>query len=342
MKILIIDENSTNLKILSLLLSKHNYDIKTVSSVESALDIVPSSIDLVLFDNKTDNFKSCKKLKNNDLYRKIPLIIFSGQPETDKIVEAFSCGADDYIPVPFKPNDILSHVEIQLKLSDLKEKNDREEINKILNLRMESIFASAKLSQSKDDDTQNHLERVKRYSVILAHELTKPIYKQNITPEFIKDLELAAPLHDIGKIWLPDNIINNKGKLTNSEYEQMKQHTIIGYNMLKNISDNIGKSSFLEMTMNIVRYHHERYDGLGYPDNIAGSAIPLEARIFAVADVYDALRTKKPYHEPISHEKSFEVIKGGRELEFDYLIVKALKKVHNEFDDVWKKYSDLT
>lgn len=340
MKILIIDENATNLKILSLLLSKHNYEIKTVSSVESALDIVPSGIDLVLFDNKTGNFKSCKKLKNNDLYKKIPLIIFSGQPETDKIVEAFSCGADDYILIPFKPNDILSHVEIQLKLSDLKEKNNRDEINKILNLRMEKIFSSATLNQSKDDDTQNHLERVKRYSVILANELTKPIYKQNITPEFIKDLELAAPLHDIGKIWLPDNIIHNKGKLTTSEYEQMKQHTIIGYNMLKNISDNVGKSSFLEMTMNIVRYHHERYDGLGYPDNIAGSAIPLEARILAVADVYDALRTKKPYHEPISHEKSFEVIKGGRELEFDYLIVKALKKVHNEFDEVWNKFSD--
>ena len=106
MKILIIDENPTNLKILSLLLSKHNYDTKTVSSVESALDIIPTGIDLVLLDNKIGDYKACRKLKSNELYKKIPLIIFSGQAETDKIVEAFSCGADDYIPIPFKPNDI--------------------------------------------------------------------------------------------------------------------------------------------------------------------------------------------------------------------------------------------
>ena len=143
----------------------------------------------------------------------------------------------------------------------------------------------------------------------------------------------ACLYHDIGKISIPDRILNKPERLSDEEYKIMKTHVTRGAEILKDFT-------VVEHVVDGALYHHERYDGLGYPDNIAGSAIPLEARILAVADVYDALRTKKPYHEPISHEKSFEVIKGGRELEFDYLIVKALKKVHNEFDEVWNKFSD--
>ena len=241
---------------------------------------------------------------------------------------------------PFKLEEVRERIAKQIKLRDLQNSANKSEVERITNEQMETIFSLAKLAQSKDDDTGHHLERVKRYCKILAVELTKPIYKQEITRQFIKDLELAAPLHDVGKVGIADEIVLKPDKLTEAEFEQMKQHTIIGYNMLKDVQNQFGDSKFIKMAMNIARYHHERYDGTGYPDGLSKTDIPLEARILAVADVYDALRTQKPYHDSISHEKAFEVIKGGRELQFDYMMVKALKKVHHEFEKVWDELGD--
>ena len=343
MKILIVDSNSTNLKILSMLLSKDGYEIKTASSYENAVDKMSKSIDLVLIETDlsgTSGYETCKTIKSVEDYKNIPIILISGNSKTDEIVKAFAAGANDYITAPFKPDDVRARVATQLKLKNLNEKENSSEVKKITNAQLETIFSLAKSAQSKDDDSGKHIERVKQYCKILAKELTKPVYKQSITPEFIKDIELAAPLHDIGKVGIADEIVLKPDKLSESEFEQMKEHTIIGYNMLRDVYDQFNGNSFIKVAMNIAKYHHERYDGLGYPDGLKKEEIPLEARILAVADVYDALRTQKSYHDSLSHEKSFEVIKGGRELQFDYLIVKALKKVHHEFDRVWNEFQD--
>lgn len=338
MKILVVDDNTTNLKILSMLLSKDGYDVKTANSKDSAIDKLANSIDLVIVDTTdASGYETCKAIKSIDDYKNIPVILISRESRTDDIVKAFAAGANDYISAPFKPEDVRNHVKAQLQLKNIE---DNSEIHKITDSQIEHIFSLAKSAQSKDDDSGKHLERVKKYCVILAKELTKPIYKQNITSEFIKNIELAAPLHDIGKVGISDEIVLKPDKLTDEEFEQMKQHTVIGYNMLKDVYDQFDGNSFIKMAMNIARYHHERYDGLGYPDGLKKQDIPLEARIMAVADVYDALRCQKPYHDSLSHEKSFEVIKGGRELQFDYLIVKALKKVHRDFETIWDELSD--
>lgn len=338
MKILIVDNNATNLKILSMLLSKDGYEIKTVNSYDGVFDKMSNNIDLVVIDTTdSSGYEACKSIKNVDEYKQIPVILIYRDSKTDDIVKAFAAGANDYITAPFKPEDVRNHVKTQLELKNLQ---DNSQVQKITDTQLEQIFSLAKSAQSKDDDSGKHLERVKKYCVILAKELTKPIYKQTITPEFIKNIELAAPLHDIGKVGIPDEIVLKPDKLTDAEYEQMKQHTIIGYNMLKDVYDQFDGNGFIKMAMNIARYHHERYDGLGYPDRLKKTDIPLEARIMAVADVYDALRCQKPYHDSLSHEKSFEVIKGGRELQFDYLIVKALKKVHREFEKIWDEMPD--
>lgn len=343
MKVLIVDENATNLKILSMLLAKDNYDVKTANSSDSALAKMSKSFDLVILDtNLSDRngFDTCKKIKENPEFRSIPIILISRESRTDDIVKAFASGANDLMTTPFRPEDVRERIAKQIKLRDLQNSADKSEVERITNEQMETIFSLAKLAQSKDDDTGHHLERVKRYCKILAVELTKPIYKQEITRQFIKDLELAAPLHDVGKVGIADEIVLKPDKLTEAEFEQMKQHTIIGYNMLKDVQNQFGDSKFIKMAMNIARYHHERYDGTGYPNGLSKTDIPLEARILAVADVYDALRTQKPYHDSISHEKAFEVIKGGRELQFDYMMVKALKKVHHEFEKVWDELGD--
>jgi len=338
MKILVVDNNATNLKILSMILSKDGYETKTADSLESAIDKMSDTIDLVVIDTTDESgYDTCKAIKSIDSYKNIPVILISRDSKTDDIVKAFAAGANDYISAPFKPDDVRNHVKTQLHLKNMQ---DNSQAQKITDSQIEHIFSLAKSAQSKDDDSGKHLERVKKYCVILAKELTKPIYKQNITKEFIKNIELASPLHDIGKVGIPDEIVLKPDKLTDKEFEQMKQHTVIGYNMLKDVYEQFDGNEFIKMAMNIARYHHERYDGLGYPDGLKKQEIPLEARILAVADVYDALRCQKPYHDSLSHEKSFEVIKGGRELQFDYLIVKALKKVHREFEKIWDELPD--
>lgn len=340
MKILIVDNNATNLKILSMLLTKDGYDIKTATSVDNAIDKISTNTDLIIIDtNLSDTeggYEACKKIKSIPEYKQIPVILISRGSQTDDIVKAFAAGANDYIASPFKSEDVREHVQTQLKLKSMAKKDAKE----VTNAQIETIFSLAKSAQTKDDDTGKHIERVKQYSKILAQELTKPIYKQNITPEFIKNIELASALHDIGKVGIKDEIVFKPDKLTDAEFEEMKQHTIIGYNMLKDVYDQFEGNDLIKMAMNIAKYHHERFDGLGYPEGLKKENIPLEARIVAVADVYDALRTQKPYHDSISHEKAFEVIKGGRELQFDYIMVKALKKVHHEFEKIWNELAD--
>ncbi|MBR2525809.1 HD domain-containing protein [bacterium] len=338
MKILVVDNNATNLKILSMILSKDGYETKTADSLESAIDKMSTLIDLVVIDTTDESgYETCKAIKDIDDYKNIPIILISRDSKTDDIVKAFAAGASDYISAPFKPADVVNHVKAQLQLKNIE---DDSEVHKITDSQIEHIFSLAKSAQSKDDDSGKHLERIKRYCVTLAKELTKPVYKQNITKDFIKNIELASPLHDIGKVGISDEIVLKPDKLTDEEFEQMKQHTIIGYQMLKDVYEQFNGNEFIKMAMNIAKFHHERYDGLGYPEGLKKSEIPLEARIMAVADVYDALRCQKPYHDSLSHEKSFEVIKGGRELQFDYLIVKALKKVHHEFEKIWDELPD--
>lgn len=338
MKILVVDNNATNLRILSMILSKEGYETKTAETLEIAIDKMSALIDIVVIDTTDESgYETCRKIKSINEYKNIPIILISRDSKTDDIVKAFAAGASDYLAAPFKPNDVINHVKAQLQLKNIE---DNSELQKFTDFQIEHIFSLAKSAQSKDDDSGKHLERIKKYCVTLANELTKPVYKQNITKDFIKNIELAAPLHDIGKVGISDEIVLKPDKLTDEEFEQMKQHTVIGYQMLKDVYEQFNGNEFIKMAMNIAKYHHERYDGQGYPEGLKKTEIPLEARIVAVADVYDALRCQKPYHDSLSHEKSFEVIKGGRESQFDYLIVKALKKVHHEFEKIWNELPD--
>ncbi|OEF96527.1 HD-GYP domain-containing protein [Desulfuribacillus alkaliarsenatis] len=196
-----------------------------------------------------------------------------------------------------------------------------------------TIFALAKLTEQRDNNTGMHLERTREYAVILAKQLA-------LDEDYISLLYKVGPLHDIGKVAICDDILLKPGRLTDEEFNQMKQHTTIGAETLAKIIDGqqLTRGFFL-MGLEIILSHHERYDGTGYPHGLKGEEIPLSARIFAVADVYDALISKRPYKEPLSHENAVEIIANNSGSHFDPQIIEAFLSVEQEFKRISEQYS---
>ncbi len=200
--------------------------------------------------------------------------------------------------------------------------------------RQAAIFGLARLAECRDDDTGAHLQRIRAYTRILCEELaTSKEFQNLITPSFIEDITLSSILHDIGKVGIPDNILLKPGKLTDDEFETMKNHCEYGGATLTFADQDAKSMAFLKMGQEISRYHHERWDGTGYPEGLSGKDIPLVARIVALADVYDALTTTRPYKKAFSHDKALEMIKKEREKQFDPRVVTAFLKQEEAFKE---------
>ena len=198
-----------------------------------------------------------------------------------------------------------------------------------------TILGLAKLAEYRDEETGAHLERIREYTRVIAIELTqRPEYASYIDDEYIEDLYFSSILHDIGKVGIPDNILLKPGKLSKEEFDIIKQHPIIGGEVLKNVDREVGQQSFLSLANEIAFYHHEKWDGTGYPKGLAGEEIPLSARIVCLADVYDALTTKRVYKEAYSHEKARQIIIRYRGTHFDPLIVDAFLRNEDKFNRI--------
>lgn len=309
MKLLIVDDNETNLKIFSMILSLDGYEIKTISSAEEVDSKLNSDVDLVLLSDKFE--KACEKLTE----RKV--IVMTSNPSVDEVVRLYSNGIKDYIILPASADVIRNKVSDAIS----KEKT------------LEDILSSFRHVQVKDNGSFKHLERMKAYARILATELKNSYDNLKIDDEYIKNLELASVLHDIGKTKILDKILKKPAKLTEEEFQNVKKHSMLGYKMLEKLAN----TPFIKMAKEVVLSHHERYDGTGYPDQKSGEEIPLSARIVALCDVYDALRETRVYKENFSHEKSVEIIKGSSKKQFDPIIIEAFEKVHNKFDEIFNK-----
>jgi len=197
-----------------------------------------------------------------------------------------------------------------------------EKVREISESQMATIFALVKLSESRDDDTGAHIERTAAFCRLLASKaMDHPDYSDKIDEKFVETIYKASPLHDIGKVGIPDSILLKPGKLTEEEFAHMKQHVIIGYRTIAEIEKQYKNNEFLRMGMEICRYHHEKWNGSGYPEGISGEDIPLSARIMAIADIYDALRSKRVYKEAYSHEKSRDIIVSYRGTHLDPVLV---------------------
>jgi HD-GYP domain-containing protein (c-di-GMP phosphodiesterase class II) len=222
--------------------------------------------------------------------------------------------------------DISALVELEEKRLAL----EKERAN------VSTIHALAQLAESRDDDTGSHLDRVRRYCKLLGESLLQDEeYREMIDEDFVETLWKASPLHDIGKVGIPDSILLKPGKLTPEEFEIMKTHTLIGAQTLQCVHESYPDNRFVEMGILVAAHHHERWDGSGYPYGLAGCDIPLAARIMAVADIYDALRVRRSYKEPFSHEKSRNIIVASAPAHLDPGMVRHFEMLHCQFEETY-------
>ena len=211
-----------------------------------------------------------------------------------------------------------------------------EKVKEISESQMATIFALAKLAEARDDDTGEHLKRVQLLCRLIAEKLgLRSDYKDRINADYIDNLQEASPLHDIGKVGIRDGILLKPGKLTAEEFEEMKQHTLIGANTLKEVYQNYPNNYFVKIGIEIARSHHENWDGSGYPDGLCGDEIPLSAQIMALVDVYDALRSKRVYKDAYSNSEAKKIIIEGSNKHFNPLIVETFVEFEQEFDKVY-------
>ena len=350
-KILIVDDSPESIDILVNAIPKH-YKRQAVLNGETALKILDASDDLpglILLDVMMpgmNGYEVCRRIKADKRLKDIPVIFLSSLIEVQDKVEAFSKGGADYITKPFKLEEVQARVNTHLKLhyyrEELKKYNENlkqrveEKVKEISELQMETIYALAKLTESRDEVTGGHIERVQECCRLIAGQLGMyPKYKNMISAEFVDSVQKASSLHDIGKVGIRDSILLKTGKLTPEEVEEMKQHTLIGANTLKEVYQKYPANIFIKIGIEVARSHHEKWDGSGYPNGLAGDRIPLSARIMALADVYDALLSKRPYKEPYSNKEAHEIIVQGSGKHFDPLIVKTFLDIEKDINVIY-------
>lgn len=354
-KILIVDSNKKNLAELSDILTKEGYLVVThADPMTIRATIIICKPDLLIMGTDFDNFDGldlCERVKKDPLIRFLPIIVTSDERNERVLSKSFEIGAVDFFSKPYHRGEIKARIETHIKLNELNSRLDEEnkklestveEQNKtIAEMQMATIFSLAKLAQSRDDDTGKHLERVQKYCFSLASELAKnPDFSDVVTKNYIKNVVFASALHDIGKVSIPDSILLKPGKLTPEEFDIMKTHTTLGAKTLEEVNEKFAFNDFIRMGISIAKYHHERWDGKGYPEGLKGRDIPLCARIMAIADVYDALSSKRTYKDAFPHAKCIEIIKEGRGTQFDATLVDVFLTVQDEFALIRQLYGD--
>ena len=351
--VLIVDEASDNLIQMNSLL-QDRYEVRLANSGRAALMVmehVPRP-DLVVLDAALpdiDGYTVCQQLKSSPDTADIPLIFLQSEPDEAR---AICEGAVDIIPKPFVGEVLRARVDTHLQLRHAREllKQQRnllehvvEEVTAELSQMLDAmIWALASLAETREYETANHLRRVQHYVVALARRLQgSPRFAEELSDANIKSLYKAAPLHDIGKVSIPDAILLKPGALTPAEFSVMKMHTVYGRDAIVNVENHLGyTNTFLRYAREITYSHQEKYDGTGYPEGLKGDAIPLAARLMAVADVYDALISKRVYKPAFTHETAMEMVRQASGEHFDPDVVDAMLAAEEEFRDIAERYAD--
>lgn len=348
-KILVVDDDERNLKVISAMLAPLEYEVIMARDGEEALEKVnlekPDVILLDIMMPKLDGFEVLKILKENEETKIIPVIMVTALKEVEDRARALELGADDFLTKPVEKMELRARVKSSIKV---KEYNDymrnyqkmleeevekrtlelKEAYKKLKRASLDTIYRLAKAAEYKDEDTGAHIQRVSHYAEIIAR-------KMGMDENFCENILYAAPMHDIGKIGIPDHILLKPGKLTPEEFEIMKKHTIIGAKILEG-SD----VEFIKMAEIIALTHHERWDGKGYPRGLSGEEIPLPGRITAIADVFDALLSKRPYKPPFPLEETLEIIKKENGTHFDPNVVSSFFSALDEILDIRERFKD--
>ncbi|TWT29500.1 response regulator [Blastopirellula retiformator] len=354
-RILVVDDSPlTQFEMRELLES--TYEVASASNVRECREIVDQFrphlilLDLQLPDG--DGGHLCEELRRRESCQQTRILFFSGTDNPAKRLAVFNCGAVDFISKRINRHELLAKIRVHLQLLDaIQRAEDAEnklqqytqELERIVDSRTHAIeatqdiavFALAKLADSRDTETGEHLVRMRAYSQILAEQLQRDSeYRDEIDDAFLADLFRSSPLHDIGKVGISDAILLKPGKLTDEEYEIMKGHAEIGARTLEEVARSSPKGDFFRMAMQIARHHHERWDGTGYPVGLKKREIPLPARIVAVADVFDALTSKRVYKEAISPEDAHDMILAEIEMHFDPVVIRAFAKCFGKMREI--------
>lgn len=337
--ILVVDDNKSNIRILNELL-RDDYAIRAATNGVDALQQASSEEppDLILLDvvmPEMDSYEVCRRLKTDIKTRDIPVLFITERSGVEEETRGFDLGAVDYIIKPISPPIVKARVRNHLVL-----KCHQDQLENLVNVRtrqlregyVDTIHRLTLASEYKDEETGGHIKRISYYTKVLAEQM-------GLDREFCENIFYASPMHDIGKVAIPDSILLKAGPLDNQEWESMKTHTEIGAKIL-----NGSESPYLQMAEDIALYHHERWDGQGYPRGLKGEAIPTTARIMNIADQYDALRSKRPYKPAFAHQKAVSIITqgDGRTLpeHFDPAVLAAFSKMADTLADIFETHKD--
>ena len=358
--ILVVDDREENTHLLELVIGENGYKVITAPGGEEALLILhgkeSENIDLIITDIMMPGISGLEltqKIKGEETTRHIPVILLTASKADYKdIAKGLELGADDFLLKPVNPVGLMARARSLLRVKHLYDKLSdtnkhleelvEERTDQAMSARDAALVGFAKLAEYRDPETGQHLDRIQRYAVALAKKLSgNGVYGDKIDKEFIHQIGLSSALHDIGKVGIPDSVLLKRGRLTEDEFDIMKEHTTIGGDTLAAAQRREkGSDSFLNMGKEIAYYHHEKWNGDGYPKGFSGDQIPLSARIMAVADVYDALVTRRVYKDAFTHEKAYGIICDESGKSFDPAIVDAFKSLEQIFIAIKAQYDE--
>ena len=349
-RILIVDDDEAIRRLLKRLLQSE-YELGEAATGEQAMEILPTfPPDLVILDVMMpgiDGYETCRRIKASR--SDVQIVMVSAMSSAGQQLRAFEVGADDYLVKPFDPQDLRARVRLHFQLreatagasairAEIESHNSQlrelaeQHTRDVIAIQDTAVFTLAKVAESRDQETGGHLTRMRAYSQILGEELAREgPYADQISGQFLDDLYRSSPMHDIGKVGIRDEILLKPGRLTPEEFETMQQHTVIGANILDQAVARLRGGGFLAMAALIARFHHERFDGTGYPAGLVGQEIPLPARIVAVADVYDALTSVRPYKPAYPTNEAKAIIRRDSGRHFDPVIVEAFRRRFDDF-----------
>jgi putative two-component system response regulator len=355
---MVVDDAPDNLALIYGLL-KESYQVMVANSGEKALRLVHGERkpDLILLDIMMpvlSGYDVIQQLKADPAIRKIPVMFLTAMSEAADEKKGLELGAADYITKPISPPILMARIRTQLEnkaaADFLEDQNVFLEIevkrrtSEVRVVQDATILALAYLAETRDNDTGSHVRRTQRYVKALAERLKDhPRFVQLLGDGYVEMLFRSAALHDIGKVGIPDHVLLKPGRLTPEEFDVMKTHCVLGFDAIEQTEKELGmKLDFLSMTKDIACSHHEKWDGSGYPYGKQGDDIPISARLMAVADVYDALISSRPYKKAMSHEAAAEIILAGKGSHFDHDIVDAFIQEADEFRRIAAQFSEGT
>jgi putative two-component system response regulator len=350
--VILVDDNPANLRIGKTVLSE-KYTVATAPSAAKLFSLLENNNPVVILLDidmpEMNGYEAIKILKSKPEIKTIPVIFLTAKTESDDELAGLSLGAVDYITKPFQPPLLLKRIEMHLRLEEQQKKLEKQaaelkyfndnlqrmveaKTENVLSLQNALLKIMAEMVEYRDDITGGHIERTQRGLKLILEEMERSnVYREEAADWDVELLLQSCQLHDVGKIHIPDNILKKPGKLDNDEFNVMKNHTLIGEQIIGKIEDLAKESDFVKYAKIFAASHHEKWDGSGYPRGLKGNEIPLLGRIMAIADVYDALVSDRPYKKAYTHEEAVQIIIQGSGTQFDPTLVEVFSRTADQF-----------